>query len=163
VRWQADFDFAVVVDSDEFVQLFESTAPFSRITIKAFVKANRKQIEQFSQVYLKRPLVIRSRSNQEADPLLRPCLERLLHMTAANATFVGGPAGGSSVVGKALFWIPAAVRPYLHYNTGWPRVLWKPREAHALHIRESFSDPPVRRKTLQRCLGLVSATPSSSK
>jgi hypothetical protein len=137
LRWQADFDFAFLIDPDEFVQLFDINPPFARVDARTFISRNRLRIEKEGQAYMNRILIARSKPNRLADPLLAPVLKGMAGL-GLNQTFaaMGLECRHHHTLGKALFWFPATVKPYLHYNTGWQKVKWSPQEANMLHIRE---------------------------
>ncbi len=140
LRWQADFDFIFLIDQDEFPQLFDTRAEANqpRIDIKTFIGRNRKTIEEQGQVYFSRPFVQRSESNKKPDPLLPIFLRELAPLDGIVTSAVWSDwSKPLEQLGKALFPVGAALRPYLHFNDYWPgRTLFDWRAGHVLHVRE---------------------------
>jgi hypothetical protein len=145
LRWQADFDFIFLIDQDEFPQLFDidnAKANQPRIDIKTFIGRNRERFEEQGQVYFARPFVQRSESNHKPDPLLPTFLRELAPLDGLVTSAVwSGRSKPIEKLGKALFPVGAALRPYLHYNDYWPGLTpfdW--RAGHLLHVREPLND-----------------------
>ncbi len=143
LRWQADFDFIFLIDQDEFPQLFDTSAEANqpRIDIKTFIGLNRKTIEEQRQVYFSRPFVQRSESNKKPDPLLPIFLRELAPLDGIVTSAVWSDwSNPLEYLGKALFPVGAALRPYLHFNNYWPgRTLFDWRAGHVLHVRERLN------------------------
>ncbi len=161
LRWQADFDYIFLLDPDEFPQLFNTTtdttnttttnttttttAQQPRIDIKTFISLNREQIQEQGHAYFTRPFVLRSAPNSEADPLLAALLSELVPLDGLAASAVwSGKSRAAEELGKALFPVAAALRPYLHYNDYWPgRSMYDWRTGHVLHVREPLRNTPA--------------------
>jgi hypothetical protein len=146
LRWQADFDFIFLIDQDEFPQLFDTNAnsnqsstaqppPQPRIDIKTLIGRNRESFEEQGQVYFARPFVQRSESNKKPEPLLPGFLRELAPLDGLVTSAVWSDSSYEAL-GKALFPVGAALRPYLHYNDHWPKRTFDWRAGHVLHVRE---------------------------
>lgn len=140
LRWQAEFDFAFHLDTDEFPQLFSLQEPFARVDVKTFIAKNRDYMETQRQMAgpLERRRVNRRKPNKEEDPLLATVLCDLLSMNGEQHQFLSKLTQhpGSDSYGKSLFWVEGSIKPYLHFNLDVNLTLWNQREAHILHIRE---------------------------
>ncbi|ELR12982.1 uncharacterized protein ACA1_096530 [Acanthamoeba castellanii str. Neff] len=150
LRWQADFDYIFLLDPDEFPQLFNATATDTttaqpRIDIKTFISLNREQIKEQGHAYFTRPFVLRSAPNSEADPLLAALLSELAPLDGlATSAVWADKIRPAEELGKALFPVAAALRPYLHYNDYWPgRSMYDWRTGHVLHVREPLKNTPA--------------------
>jgi hypothetical protein len=147
LRWQADFDFIFLIDHDEFPQLFNTNAKAHqpRIDIKTFIGHNGKSFEELGQVYFSRPFVQRSEGNKNPDPLLPTFLRELAPLDGLVTSAVWSDRSKPlESLGKALFPVGAALRPYLHFNDHWPGLTffdW--RAGHVLHVRQPLNDQTV--------------------
>lgn len=150
VRWQADFDYVLLADTDEFLQLFDTTRPaegMPRMDVKRLIALNPAHLANQSQIHFMRPQVLRSVPNHMADPLLAPFLTRLAatdgHTTRAAMNATANVNGTTEPFdqGKALFALKGALRPYLHYNAGWGKLRRQDQsQCFILHIRQPFKE-----------------------
>jgi hypothetical protein len=159
VRWQADFDFVLVLDTDEFVQLFDNAPSHDdgqcaddgdddhqhqrlmRVDVKTFIARREALIKRHGQVRMWRPHVRRSVPNSQAEPRLAELLAQLagLDGNATHDALRGIPdLTVTDTEGKSLFLLVAAVNPFLHYNQGWPYPPPDNTRAFMLHVREPF-------------------------
>ncbi|ELR14756.1 uncharacterized protein ACA1_391140 [Acanthamoeba castellanii str. Neff] len=145
VRFQADFDFVFLVDTDEFVQLFSTEPPYERVDVKTFIARNRERVLAGGHAYLHRLRVARTQPNRLVEPGLPAFLRGVLGRDGAQMqTMATAGGGGTEEQGKSLFNVNGAVQPYLHYSMGYPMNftdvypthMWAQAEAHVLHIRE---------------------------
>jgi hypothetical protein len=153
LRWQVDFDFIFLIDSDEYPQLFAAsdrslTAQQGqpRIDVKTFIGHNRASLKEQGHLYFTRPFVQRSMSNNMSDPLLPPFLRELAQLDGLVTSEVwSGKSDPIEKLGKALIPVAAALRPHLHYNAHWPKrsyLDW--RTGHVLHVREYRNNSALR-------------------
>jgi hypothetical protein len=137
VRWQADFDFVLLVDTDEFVQLFEREAPHRRIDAKTFIARNRERLQAGGHAYMNRLRVGRTRENSAVEAQLPTFLAGMVSLDGAQIQELAAASGGGrEEQGKSLFFVNGAVQPYLHWSTGYPKDQWRGEEAHILHVRK---------------------------
>jgi hypothetical protein len=145
LRFQADFDFVFLVDTDEFVQLFSTAPPYERVDVKTFIARNRERVLAGGHAYMHRLRVARTQPNRLVEPELPTFLCGILGLDGAQVqamAIAGG--GGTEEQGKSLFNVNGTVQPYLHYSLGYPMNftgvyptdMWGQAEAHVLHIRE---------------------------
>jgi hypothetical protein len=138
VRFQADFDFVFLVDTDEFVQLFSAEPPYERVDVKTFIARNRELLETGGHAYLHRLRVGRTQANGLVEPGLPAFLRGVLSRDGAQFQAMAEAGGGGwDWQGKSLFNVNGAVQPYLHFSVGYSTDMWPAREAHVLHIRQS--------------------------
>lgn len=135
VRFQVDFEFSLIFDMDEYLQLFDPKHARMRMDIKTFIFSNREKIEHQGQALFERPMVSRNKKNDEEEPLVAPFLTLLLGLDAEQTLSFPSLQGDIGDWGKVLWWRDASVRPYLHWNQDWRKEKWDRREAHLFHIR----------------------------
>jgi len=142
LRWALDFDYALVCDTDEFLQLFETTTPFRRVDIKTFITNNRDYLQNSGFIEFERVLVIREKKNMEPEPLLPPFLDSLLTCNSKCMESLVLESNPSVMeLGKSIFFINGTLQPYLHYGIGYPKKKpWAFAEGHFLHIRQPFEE-----------------------
>jgi hypothetical protein len=137
LRWQADFDYAFVLDTDEFIQLFDSTRPRTpRVDVKTFIALNLVGLTKFSQVHFRRPEVRRLSPSRKAEPLLGSFLRELLRADGTTLQTIMNGTNVKDPLGKALFTVTGAIKPYLHFNNDWPSPQHDTQKGFILHIRE---------------------------
>ncbi len=137
VRWQADFDFVLLVDTDEFVQLFEREAPHRRVDAKTFIARNRERLQAGGHAYMNRLRVGRTRENSAVEAQLPAFLDGMVSLDGAQIQELAAASGGGwEIQGKSLFFVNGAVQPYLHWSIGYPKDQWREEEAHILHVRK---------------------------
>jgi hypothetical protein len=138
VRWQADFDFVLLVDTDEFVQLFEREAPHRRIDVKTFIARHRERLQAGGHAYMNRLRVGRTQDHSAAEAQLPAFLNGMVSLDGAQIQeLTDAGSGGWESQGKSLFFANGAVQPYLHWSVGYPKDKWAVEEAHILHVRKS--------------------------
>jgi hypothetical protein len=138
VRWQADFDFVLLVDTDEFVQLFEREAPHRRIDAKSFIARNRERLQAGGHAYMNRLRVGRTQDHTAVEAQLPAFLDGMVSLDGAQIQeLADAGSGGWEIQGKSLFFVNGAVQPYLHWSVGYPLGKWASEEAHILHVRKS--------------------------
>lgn len=141
LRWQTHFDYAFLIDADEFVQLFSPEPPFRRVDVKTFLARNKHFIHIDGQeAGFDRVQVRRTKNNVDEEPLLPDLLCSLLKLDglATRELLVTRNQLSSEKLQKSLFWVPGSVTPYLHYNRNAPNRKWNVIEGHMLHIREKL-------------------------
>jgi hypothetical protein len=131
VRWQADFDYLFLVDADEFLQLFSPDPPHNRVDIKAFIVNNRADINRAGGAYFTRRHIWRQHNNR-SEPLLPLFLTTLRQCNGETFQALDYKNEG---LGKTVFPMHVAIRPYLHYNQGFSNKPWDTTVAHVLHVR----------------------------
>ncbi|ELR12902.1 uncharacterized protein ACA1_095420 [Acanthamoeba castellanii str. Neff] len=134
----ADFDFVFLVDTDEFVQLFEREAPHRRIDAKTFIARNRERLQTGGHAYMNRLRVGRTQDHSTAEAQLPAFLNGMVSLDGAQIQeLTDAGSGGWESQGKSLFFANGAVQPYLHWSVGYPKDKWAVEEAHILHVRKS--------------------------
>jgi len=142
LRWALDFDYALMCDADEYLQLFETTEPYRRVDIKTFIASNRDYLQKSGFIEFERMLVIRHKKNTKIEPLLPPFLDGLLPCDGnCTQSLLRESKASNMGMGKSLFFINGTVQPFLHFGGGYPKAKkWQTPEGHFLHIREPFQE-----------------------
>jgi hypothetical protein len=139
LRWQADFDYLLVIDTDEFLQMFDTSAPsHPRIDIKTLIALERDNIAQEGQIHFMRPFVRRSQPDSPPpDDHLASFLARLgrLNGKAMHRALDCEIHDRKTDQGKALFNVAASLNPYLHFNQGWHLPKRDSQQRFLFHVR----------------------------
>jgi hypothetical protein len=134
VRLQADCDYGFSLDTDEFVDLFETQPPYKRVDVQTFIAQHEEKFNEKHHVYISRVQMKRVSMPGEEDTTMPPFLTRWLNYDSQKRTDLAAVLS-SNRLGKSLFEFKGSIQPYLHYLENHLHDLEDFHVARMLHVR----------------------------